>query len=435
MRIPRGSLAPLASPAFRRYLLAATIISICLWTYQTSVTWTLLTQTGSAASVSLLQTLMTVPLPLAMLPAGLLTDRFGSRPMMLMAIAGYTLAVGLTGIFVLGDAVPVAGVLALGFLLGCFDALNVVAAPVFVGRSVPPGQMAAAIGLSALNVGLGRILGGALGGAVVSAFGPSAALLPATGGLVMAMAVVATLPRLGGADSAIRWRFGDVVAAMGWARRTPVAIALLMLGATVALFLAGYVVLLPVVARDLLGAGPAQLGLLTASGGAGVIAAAFLIDPIGRRLGRGRTIIASLAVASLLLAVLAAVRILPASALTVGLLAGAASTFSATTNLLLQSLAPPNLRGRAVALYGLVYYSLQPIGLFGAGVAADGLGVAAVLAVMGACALAAGGAIAIGSRVLLSTTIPAERPQGAAAEENDTRPTATPVDATIATEP
>ena len=72
---------------------------------------------------------MTVPLPLVMLPAGLLTDRFGSRSVMRVAYAGYATCVALTGALLLGDALPVVAVLGLAFALGCFDALNVVASP------------------------------------------------------------------------------------------------------------------------------------------------------------------------------------------------------------------------------------------------------------------------------------------------------------------
>jgi predicted MFS family arabinose efflux permease len=81
-------------------------------------------------------------------------------------------------------------VLGLAFCAGsAFDALNVVALAVFVGRSVPPEVMPAAIGLSTLSAGLGRIAGGPLGGLVVGTFGPSAALIPAAVALVFALGI------------------------------------------------------------------------------------------------------------------------------------------------------------------------------------------------------------------------------------------------------
>jgi hypothetical protein len=48
--------APLRSPAFRRWLVAATLVNVCLWTYLTGLTWTILARTDSAATVSLIQT-------------------------------------------------------------------------------------------------------------------------------------------------------------------------------------------------------------------------------------------------------------------------------------------------------------------------------------------------------------------------------------------
>ena len=384
---------PLRSGAFRRYLAIATIISICLWTYQTSLTWTLLQQTGSAATVSLLQTLMTLPLPLAMIPAGLLIDRLGPRRMMFVGIAGYVVSVGVTGLLALSGVLPVEIALGFALWLGAFDALYVVAGPVYLGRSVPPEQMPAAIGLNLLNVGLGRILGGPLGGLLVGSFGPSAALLPAAGGLIGALLLVRTLPPVEGAGVAVRWLPSDLLAAFGFVRRTRAAATLIALGSVSALSIAAYVVLLPVIARDLLNVGSAQLGLLTASGGVGALCAAASIDALGRRLRRGRTVVLAICTAALLVIALGATRTLPLTALVVGLLAGAMGTFSATTNLLLQVLSPPSMRGRVVALYGFVYYGLQPIGLVGAGIAADRFGVAAVLTALPIAALIAIGVI------------------------------------------
>jgi MFS family permease len=394
------SLAPLRSPLFRRWLLCSSLINICLWTYLTGLQWSLLTRTGSAATVSALQTLMTLPLPLVMLPAGLLTDRLGSRRMMSVAYAGYAVCVGMSGLLVLNPGWPVPGVLALGFALGCFDALNVVAAPVFVGRSVVPEQMGAAIGLSTLSAGFGRIAGGPLGGAIVAAFGPSAALLPAAGVLVGALAIVSTLPTVRGTATAARWRTSDLIAGIQWARRTPIARLLILLGATSALVVSGYVPLVAIVDRELIGGGAAELGLLTAAGGIGMIVAAFAIDAVGRRAGRVRTAIVGLVTAALLLSLLATSHTFAVSAVLLGMIAGSIATYSATASMLMQSAAPGSLRGRAVALYGLIFYTLQPIGIVVLGILADRNGVATVLNWMTIATVAAVSLVVLANRAI-----------------------------------
>jgi MFS family permease len=383
-RLGRFSPAPLRSPAFRRWLLASAIVNVCLWIYVTGVTWTVLTRTGSAATVSLVQTLMTIPLPLAMLPAGVLTDRFGAHRMMRVAYIGYASTIAITGFLFLNDALPVTLVLGMAFLLGCFDAQNVVASPVFVGRSVPPDQMSAAISFSVLSAGLGRIAGGPIGGFVVATFGPSAALLPAAVALVVALIVVTTLPPVGRGESVVRWRPGDLLAGVRWARMTPIARFILGLGGTMSLFVSGYVALLPVAAKTLIGGGAAELGWLTAAGGVGVISASFAIDSVGRRVGRIRTVLLALTSLSVLLTVLASSRSFLVTAVLVALMSAASSTYSATTSHLLQAAAPPSIRGRAVALYGLVYYALQPVGIVTIGVLTDRFGAPEVLLGMAA---------------------------------------------------
>ena len=42
-------LEPFRVPAYRRYLLAGTLTSVSLWTFTTSLNWTVLGDTGSAA--------------------------------------------------------------------------------------------------------------------------------------------------------------------------------------------------------------------------------------------------------------------------------------------------------------------------------------------------------------------------------------------------
>ena len=87
----------------------------------------------------------------------------------------------------------------------------------------------------------------------------------------------------------------------------------------------------------------------------------------------------ALVVAGALLTALGSSHAFLASAVIVAVLAGTIATYSATASMLLQSAAPGSLRGRAVALYGIVFYTLQPIGIVGLGLLADRFGVGTVL--------------------------------------------------------
>src|SRR6201987_3045858 len=96
---------------------------------------------------------------------------------------------GLTGPLAISGTLVIPVVLAVAFVLGWFDGLNLVAAPVYGGAAV--------------GGGFGRLGGGPLGGLLVGAFGASAALLPAAGVLAIATIVVVTLPAVASSASAV----------------------------------------------------------------------------------------------------------------------------------------------------------------------------------------------------------------------------------------
>ena len=75
----RLNLEPFASPGYRRWFVGATLAALAIWVYQPALEWIVLTQTGLAGAVGLLQTALIVAVALATLPSGFLTERFGAR--------------------------------------------------------------------------------------------------------------------------------------------------------------------------------------------------------------------------------------------------------------------------------------------------------------------------------------------------------------------
>src|SRR5207244_5923028 len=106
-------------------------------------------------------------------------------------------------------------------VVGTAYALWNVPALVYVTRIVQPRLMGSAIALMVLQYAIGRIVGGALGGLVVSvggaglAFGVSAAIF-GVGALV-----VVTLPRVTGLDTRSGNTLRGRADGVGWVRRPP----------------------------------------------------------------------------------------------------------------------------------------------------------------------------------------------------------------------
>jgi len=144
-----------------------------------------------------------------------------------------------------------------------------------------------------------------------------------------------------------------------------------------------YSAMLPVLAKEVLAGDARLLGMLMASAGGGALAAGLLlmalrgIGGLDRRVATG----ASLLGGGLLAAALSRAPALSCAALAVagfGYLTQAAGTMT-----LLQSMAPPELRGRLMGIFSTLFVGLAPFGALAMGLVAHRTGVPAVLAAGG----------------------------------------------------
>ena len=122
-----------------------------------------------------------------------------------------------------------------------------------------------------------------------------------------------------------------------------------------------YIVLMPVVARDLLHTGADGYGLLLACVGVGGLSGALFLAGVGRRLRRGRLLQASCYGYAVLLILFSLSRsVLLGCVLLFG--AGFAMILNgALTNGLLQAIVPDELRGRLMAAYSFVVVGLSQV--------------------------------------------------------------------------
>jgi MFS family permease len=405
--------------AYRRFIASAMATNAGLWLFETALFWLVLKQTGSSTAVGLILTALVVPLVVFAVPGGMMTDRFGPHRLMMISCTGWTLLVTAMAVVSATGPVTFPVALAAALLVGCFDSVWTIPGQVLVGRVVEPRHMANAIALSPLQFGIGRIIGGLSGGALVTVAGPTATFLVAS---VMLLAGVFAMAGVREAQPNTVMPSLDVGAgeALAWMAGRPAAIALVVLGSCTALFAYSYLAVLPAVSRDLIHAGPNGLGMMTAAGGAGVILVALAGNAVGLRVGRGRMVPSALVIAGAGLLLLAFSTSLFVSVVLVSVVASMLILYTTTNNLVLQSLTPRNLRGRVLAIWGVAYYVSLPVGSVVAGTLADRFGTRAVLICL---ALLTGGstaAVVAGYRPMLGLDVgPVGEPLAAGAGTGD----------------
>ena len=118
-----GAWRPLSFPVFRRLWLAQVCSNLGTWMQTIAAQWLIVTATGSAVLVGLVQTASTLPLVLLAAPAGVLADILDRHRLLVWAQLGMVMAgATLATMTLLGLATP-GLVLVFTFLLGCGAAL------------------------------------------------------------------------------------------------------------------------------------------------------------------------------------------------------------------------------------------------------------------------------------------------------------------------
>jgi MFS family permease len=366
------------------------------WMQTVAQSWLVLSLTGSGVDLGITVALQFLPMLLFGLWGGLLADRSDKRKLLIATqVAGGLLGLILFGL-VATDTVELWMVYVLAFLLGVVTMIDMPTRQSFVIEMVGPDEVPNAVGLNSAMFNTGRILGPAAAGISISTLGIAPSFLA---NAISYLAVIAALLAMR-TDELFRRapaerRRGEVRAGLRYVWSDPTLRSTLFLVAVLGMFGFNFIVVLPLLARFTFDGGAGLYSVFTAlmSLGSliGALFAASRTKPTRRRLiGSG------MAFGVLLLATAAA----PTAALTGVLLVAvgmAVMLFLATANTTLQLNSDPAMRGRVMALYGLLFLGSTPLGGPLLGWISEAWGPRVGLAIGGALSLAA--ALAAATRV------------------------------------
>src|SRR5687768_15938065 len=134
--LPLEELEPLRSPGYRRYLLGWTLYGSSSWIFYTAITWTFLASDGAAAAVAFLPTVLVIPVPVALIVSGALTDRRGPRDVVIAGLVMSGLAMAAAAGLVLMGAFTFVPTLVVGFVTGIATGIVTVPAQMLMLRLV-----------------------------------------------------------------------------------------------------------------------------------------------------------------------------------------------------------------------------------------------------------------------------------------------------------
>jgi MFS family permease len=357
----RRSFDSLSVPNYRRYFAGQMVSLSGTWMQTVAAIWLILTLTDSGVAVGLTTALQFLPMLLFGAWGGLLADRIPKRRLLMTTQALMAIpAIGLFAVAATGVVAPWMVYVAV-FAMGSVNAIDNPTRQSFVIEMVGPGRVVNAVSLNSVIVQAARLVGPGVAGLLIAVFGvvPCFALNALTF-VAMIVALWGMDPRrLHTAPVAARER-GAIRAALRYVRATPELAVPLALMALVGTLGFNFQVVLPLLARFSFDGGATTYGALVSAMAVGSIAGALVTGAHGRT---GPRLIAAGALAFGILALLSAA--MPTMALEIPVLAGlgaAAVTFAATINSTLQLAVAPEMRGRVMALYSVVFLGSTPIG-------------------------------------------------------------------------
>ena len=384
-------LGALAHRNFRLFLLGQGVSLVGTWMQSVALGWLVLQLTNSAFSVGLNSALRSLGVLLFTLYAGVLADRVDKRRLIVLTQALQMLEALALAVLVWTHVVTVWQVMVLAAFVGVVNAFDIPTRQSFMVDMVGKEDLMNAIALNSSMFNAARVVGPAVGGALIGLLGLGMCffLNGVSYVAVIASLVAMRLPPFQPRPAAgSTWSgFREVVTFLGADRRVK---TLVVQTAILSVFGFPFLVMMPVFARDVLHVQAAGYGALTAAVGVGAMLGALGIAlNSGRIARRGALMTLGGTSFGLVVAVFALSRsFVPALGLLA--LAGCAMIVNnALTNTMLQTLVPDALRGRVMGFYSFVFVGLSPLGAFLMGAFAEHAGTPVAVGTGGlVCALA-----------------------------------------------
>jgi MFS family permease len=350
---------------FRLFASGQVISNVGTWMQRIAQDWLVLELTGyDPVALGFAATLQFAPTLLLTLWAGVLADRHDKRRMLMVIQGGMATSALALGLLDVSGLVALWHVYVLCFVFGVFTAFDPPVRQSFVGEMVGKEQLTNAVALNSSTFNLARIVGPAIAGVMIIWTGTGWVFLV---NAASTLAVIVGLARMNPAelhrDPAPARRRGQLLEGLRYVRGRPDILAVMVLIFCISTFAITFNTTLAIAAANVFHRQADGYGLLSTLLAVGTFAGALLAV---RRSTRRRPGLRLLIGAALAFGVLELVAGLMPSFLTFGLalipVGVAMMTFMNTANGTVQLGTAPEMRGRVMALYMLVFLGGNPIG-------------------------------------------------------------------------
>src|SRR5579864_4293790 len=360
------------------------------WMDQVAESWLVYRLTGSSILLGTVAFAGQIPVFLLAPIGGAVADRFSRRNILVVTQSSMmVLALILAGL-TLTHVVQVWHVILLAALMGVVNAFDIPARQAFVVDMVAREDLINAIALNSSMFNGARVIGPAIAGIVVAVIGEGwcffangVSFIAVIAGLLMMKAL---RPRLAIEGSALQ----NIIEGFRFVAQTgPIRTLMLLLG-LVSFTAMPYAVLMPIFADQILHGGATALGVLMGASGLGALGGAVTLAMRKSVRGLGKWIAIACSSFGVCLILFAFSRVMWLSVALLIPTGFSVMLQMASSNTLIQSMVPDRLRGRAMAVYSMMFMGMAPLGALLAGSVAHAMGAPLTVAMGGLISIIGG---------------------------------------------
>lgn len=392
--IIRGRFAALGYRDFRLVFLTAALSNTGNWMEIVLRNWLVYEISGSAFALGLCNLAHWLPFLILSPLAGAYVDRWDKRWVILCAQVTLTLVTLTLGLLTITGRIGLWQVVVLVLIHGVAESFDNPARQSLVSDLVGRKVVMNAVSLnSAMYYGT-RLVGPAIGGLLIAASGTGIGFIINAATFLPYIFVLPFIhPRSASQGRVEQKAWKALLEGLDYIRADRAVLAILVTVGLISTFSVSYQTLMPIFAEEILRVGPQGLGLLSSAAGLGALVGALFLACYSMRLRRqGLFVCGAASLFGFSLLMFSFSRIYGFS-LCCLVLAGASNVaFSSTTNAILQTSSPDDLRGRVMGAFTMTSLGTNVFGSLIMGSlgevlgAPHGLAVAALIAVFMAAA-------------------------------------------------
>lgn len=370
---------------FRWFWIGQSISLTGSWMQGVAQRWLVYELTGSEALLGIVNALTSLPVALLAPFSGAVADRFEKRSILIgVQITAASIA-ALLWLLTSTKWVAVWHIAVLALGLGVVRAFDVPTRQSFWIELVGKEDLMSAITLNSAVVNLSRILGPSFAGVIIAKFGTATCFLLNALSFLPPLFVLLQMPSISTPTRQNEPLLASLREGSSYLLANKTVLKLLLLIGVWSLFVGQFDVLLPVLADKTFGVREKGYGFLVASIGLGAVLGAVFAATLETKRRRGLQVMLGSSIAVLGLIMTSFVKSFTLALLSLSLVGFGMVMQNATSNTLVQTLTPDELRGRVMGVYSLVSTGLAPLGSLFYGFFGEWLGASNALMLGAVC--------------------------------------------------